>query len=544
MKKLFLLSILVCFTFIKSSFAYGQTRWHTTKLYNRWGYCQLESSKLKVTVNGFYLDVEEEAVIKTVGTVYHEEDRKTLEILGEFSLTPGSVVRSLLLWNGEDILKAKLMDKDKADSTMDDIVNNTARDPMLVKYEGNSRYSYRIYPVEIGHSRKLRMRYSIPLKTLNGSFKFNVTPAFTRGCTTTPSHIPVTFVKGENDTTHYKLEQKAGKKSMQFNVTYMVPTEDFIPTGEYVYVSSSGTYVYKEDPGVSIIPDSTITGKAFTCKIDSSNSKGCYTAIYSKTPDTLKAMIEHAVIPRYTIEAKVMTDNNGYMTTLPEESAFSILMKSQNPWDQNIHWYVYDNDGNVLINYVEKFGGTVDTTDTSRVLTKENSSDLPIMWAGNYSLVEGLGDLGGVYGFVDSKMSLLALERDTLTTEIADQYRYDGVPLLLPEEILSDLTNIHIPSENIIIETTDIKLSMKEAIKNVIMSIVKGNILQINIADLNIKNMNIGIYDMKGRLVASYKDLKVSNKTVDIKLPGTVKGMFIVKVKSGNINFARKLIRK
>lgn len=543
MKRIPIVSILIVLSLLQLTFA--RTQWHTTKLYNRWGYCQLESSKLNITVNGFYLDIEEEAVIKTVGDVYYEEDRKTLEIIGNFKLAPGSIVRSLLLWNGDDILKAKLLDKNKADSTMNDIVNNTAKDPMLVKYEGNNNYSFRIYPVEIGYSRKLRMRYSIPLKTINGGFRFNVTPAFAYGCDYNPSTIPVTFTKADGDTTQYKLEQRYNKKSIQFNVTYLIPTEDFVPTGSYTYVSSAGTYVYKEDPAVSILPDSTINGKAFSCKIDSTEKEGCYTAIYSKTPDSLKAMIEKAVIPKYSIEAKIMSDNNGYITTLPENGAYTIYMKSQTPWDQNIYWYVYDNDGNELMNYVEKFGITSDSVDTSRIISNEDSnSDLPLIWAGNYTLVEGLGDLGGAFGFVDSKMSLLALERDTLPDSLVDQYKYDGVPLLLPEEILADLTDIYIPSENIIIESTDLQIAVKDAIKNVMMNIMSGNILKIDITGLNLKEMNIGIYDMRGRLIKSFINQRVNGHSIELKLPSSVKGMFIVKVKSGNVNFARKLIRK
>lgn len=540
MKKLFLTALIISITFVQSGYSYisNSTRWNTTKGYNRYGNCQLESNSIKVKIRGCSIDVEEEAVIKTIGNV-PAGDPNTLEITGTFVLSEGAVVRSLLLWNGDDILKAKLLDKKKADDLMDSIVNNTAVDPALIRYEGDNCYSFRIYPVAINNSRKVRILYTIPLKANSGQFKYEFRPAFTMGCSSVPSQIPIKFENSCGDSTRYKLNQNSAIKNLQFGVTYLIPYEDIASSAsfiKYIYgIGNSTKYCYRINKPISIESDTTIFEKSFTSFIDTSETKGHYSAIFSKTPDSLKAIIKHAVIPNYTLEAKILTSDNGYITALPENGIFSIYLKSNAEWDKNVYWTVYSSTGDPLINYTQSFN-----TDTSR----DNNNDLPMLWGGQYSLVEGQGDLGAAFGFVDSKMSLLALERDTLTKDIAVLYKNSGVPLLLPEDIIADLTNVHIPSENIIIEATDIKLSMKEAIKNILMQITQNNMLKINLGTLDLQNLNIGIYDMRGRLIKSFKDLRVDNHSISLKLPHSADGMFIVRVNAGDVNFTRKLIVK
>ena len=68
--------------------------------------CRVQSEKITVTVHPFFADVEEEVVIQTIGNLYNG-DSKSLEIFGEFDLTEGSALRSMLLWNGDIILKGE-----------------------------------------------------------------------------------------------------------------------------------------------------------------------------------------------------------------------------------------------------------------------------------------------------------------------------------------------------------------------------------------------------------------------------------------------------
>ena len=95
-------------------------------------------------------------------------------------------------------------------------------------------------------------------------------------------------------------------------------------------------------------------------------------------------------------------------------------MKSTTPWDSVITWTCYNNStGAVIFAYKQKIS-----------CISDSNSLVPLIWAAKYSLKEGTNALGALYGFVDSKMSLLALESDTLDRTIALQYKDSGVPAL------------------------------------------------------------------------------------------------------------------
>jgi len=67
---------------------------------------------------------------------------------------------------------------------------------------------------------------------------------------------------------------------------------------------------------------------------------------------------------------------------------------------------------------------------------------LPLIWGAKYSLVEGTGNLGALFGFVDQNMSLLALEKDTLSaTDAALWQQKESV--LKPSEI--KINNADVP---------------------------------------------------------------------------------------------------
>ena len=85
---------------------------------NAWpsnGSCNLKQGSITVTLHKFYADVEEEATIAPTGTCDYG-DPQSLEITGTFTLSEGSALRSMLLWNGTQMLKAKLRETAKADN--------------------------------------------------------------------------------------------------------------------------------------------------------------------------------------------------------------------------------------------------------------------------------------------------------------------------------------------------------------------------------------------------------------------------------------------
>ncbi|MBD3317261.1 MAG: hypothetical protein GF344_15855 [Chitinivibrionales bacterium] len=109
-------------------------------------------------------------MIATRGNVW-SGDQSTLEIFGEFEMSPGTAIRSMLLWQGNTILKAKLKDRTAADSAYEEVVDRrrtqiVPRDPALIESLGGNRYRFKIYPVALARSRKIRILYTVPLRPL------------------------------------------------------------------------------------------------------------------------------------------------------------------------------------------------------------------------------------------------------------------------------------------------------------------------------------------------------------------------------------------
>lgn len=519
---------LILLSMIVTNPIYSYTKWQTTKNSLQTGHCQLESNKIKVTVHTYHLDIEEEAVISTRGNV-NWGDPNTLEISGEFKLTPGATMRSLLLWNGDKILKAKLLDRELADSIMDSIVNKTYKDPALIKYEGGNRYSFRIYPVSINNSRKVRVLYTVPLRSNKGRLKLEFLPAFTLGCQQVPTQIPVEFAPADTTPTTYIFQHGETIKSLQFGATYLIPFNHFHQGTDY--------YIYNPRPEpLAIIPDTTCNmNKAYAYTLEKTQAVGCYTALFATVPDTLKALINEFQLVKYTLEAKIQTTDNSYIRDVPVNSSFSIYIKSKSHWDGMIYWNVYDENGISKITHTQTFQTDIDPV---------KNVILPLLWGAKYSLVEGLGNMGGVFGFVDNKMSLLALERDTLSATETALYWEKGVPLLLPEEIFADTANLAIPKENIIIDITGSKSMTKDVLNHIAILIKPDNKIIIQLGDVNLKTLDVSIYDLKGKLIKQYKNMKVRDSKVQVNLPATMKGIFIMCITSDSMQVSKKLVLK
>jgi hypothetical protein len=455
-------------------------------------------------------------------------DPSTLEIKGVFKLTPGAIVRSLLLWNGTKILKAKLLDKDKADSIINQIVNYTYRDPALIKYQGNNSYLYRIYPVAINNMRKVRLLYTIPLQSQKGILHSEIRSAFTLGAQAVPTQIPVEFVNTESPSPRYILQHKNVKKSIQFGATYLIPFSDF-------YEGENYNWRYPTPLPLMITPDTQSSNKAYTYTIESGKAAGNYSALFSSVPNSLKKLIEESLLYDYTLEVKIQTSDNSFVTDVPINASFGIYLKSKNTWDGKLYWKVYDNNGSEIISYIQQLLLNTDP---------ETNSVLPLLWAGRYSLIEGLGNLGGIFGFVDNKMSLLALERDTLKAAEAALYTEKGVPRLLPQEIFADSAKISIPKENILIDISGIAGASLDALSRMHIVIGPKNLVTVTFAAALHSAATVTLYDLKGRILFTFKDIKVAGNRFQVALPAALKGIYLMRIAADSKSYSSKIVLK
>lgn len=519
-----MLSIMMILLF--NAFVYSSpTLWQTTHLNGAFshtrGDCKLESSNIKITVHPLYIDVEEEAVISTFGNIWNGADSLTLEIAGTFFLSPGSVIRSMLLWNGDKILKAKLKDRTAADSAYEKVVQRdeavyVPRDPALIEYLGDNQYLFKIYPVAINKSRRIRILYSVPLTCSDDKVIFKVRTAFHKGTDRYLKSIPVEFVKSPSSTGNYKTVSNSGLKPIQFGLTYLFPINEL-----------------RSD--IDILIDSMKWCHAYSYKIDSGSASGYYSATIASMPDTLNKLITESAIYRYNFESVISIGGKKYVTTLPSTGVFNIFTKSTLPWDGIISWFLYDQDGNTIIKYDQKM--EIDTT-------LPECQMIPLLWGAKYSLVEKSGNLGGLYGFVDNRMSLLALERDTVSASIAAQFAESGVPQLLPDEIIVDPLKIEpSPKENIIIQYTGIMVKPAH-LERYMLRLLSDHNLLVLLGEKANKSIKLEVYDLSGKLVYSLKNINAKGKSVKVKIPNNLKGAFIVKLISGSHSQQHRIILK
>lgn len=360
-----------------SALAFSQIQWQTTHNGSDRGLCALEVNKITITVHPYHINVEEEAVIGTRGSVWSGDDQ-SLEIFGTFRLTEGAALRSMLLWNGDEILKARLKDRAMADSSYEEVVDRDNPDPViidpaLIEYLGNNRYEFKIYPVAIGRSRKLRILYTIPLQVTSENMAFTVKTAFAAAAqfNSELSQVPITIKHADSAFKTYYLEYGDARKIIRSelsNITYLIPYDDL-----------GGTRNYHWKP-IRLVPD-RIWGDAYTYHCVSEKSPGYYTAIFSHVPDTVQQSFNEG--PQKLVEALVRVDVKTYSGDFQTDSLFSAYIKSTAPWDSTIQWTAYDDRGDVALEYAQQI--IPDTT---------GNEELSLIWASKYSLDRDQEPLG------------------------------------------------------------------------------------------------------------------------------------------------------
>lgn len=99
-----------------------------------------------------------------------------------FPIPEGATIRDFAMYDGENKMDAKLMEKDEATSTYEAIVRQR-RDPALLTYVGRSALRVRLFPIAPNSERRVTMKLAIVLPREGGNQKF--------GWTLAGPHLPV-----------------------------------------------------------------------------------------------------------------------------------------------------------------------------------------------------------------------------------------------------------------------------------------------------------------------------------------------------------------
>ena len=528
------LPFFVLLVMLLSGFGYGQStcRWQTTRLQYQQGGCRLVAGHLKVIINPLSVDVEEEVEIAPTGMM-SGGDSSTLEITGRVTLSPGTAVRSLLLWNGNTLLKARLKDRTVADNEYEEVVDRqrpvvVARDPMIIEYLGNNQYQYRIYPVAFNASRKLRILYTVPMTPSSQQLSFRITPAFICAPQNIgPENIPVEFQFNSSQQSHYVFEMNGKKRDVQTGSVYMIP---------YLQLFEQQNY-WNPKTGVPIclIGDTVTSPFALSSTVSSGNKKGRYLALFAPLPDSIRNLIGGEYIGNVTVEAIITAGGKKYIVEVTDKKLIATYIKTSSEWNQEIGWNVYDYTGEKIFDVIQ----TVPVEDMAA-----DDGLLPFVWGAKYSLLEETEDLGAIFGFVDRKMSLLVLEGDSIPADEAKEYKNSGVPILTDDEIIVGKDGApELPDDNILFEYgTSVRAAPSDHTKTVSIALLPNGMLRIISDKLHAgKHFALYLFSLNGRVVYKTTGTISELQTLSLLPPQNLRGTYLLDLRSDGHRIRQKV---
>jgi hypothetical protein len=277
--------------------AAADVRWQTTHTtipgagFNS-GSCGLESSSLRVSVHPAYLDVEEDAEISALGTVDAINDGKSLELTGTFTMPPGAAIIGALLWEGDKVLQGKLLDRRTADSLYENLVDRNStppvrpRDPLILTLTDKDTYQFKIYPVSIGHSRRIRLRYQLPPVLGADGVEMHLRAALAPLFAGAGTQVSVTF-QGSGDVDKAVLLTKQDLRTqMTLPRTRLMTVDELTPTGGW---DPYGGWILK--PATRILPVDPLRQVALKTSFADGQMAGHYLNLYAGvTEDVLRGL--------------------------------------------------------------------------------------------------------------------------------------------------------------------------------------------------------------------------------------------------------------
>jgi hypothetical protein len=408
----------VAFGFVEG---FAQVTWRTTHTTNgtmNTGSTTLEASSMRVKVFPSHVDVEEDVTIRVSGTVSAANDANTLEIVANFTLPLGSAITGALLWDGDRLLQAKLLDRFKADSIYEDLVDRDSLppprpiDPIILERTAANSYRMKVYPVTLNGMRRMRLRYQLPPRLGVEGFETRLQAALIPFYTPTTTSFPVT------------IENGGGMPSVAF-VESGLPRELTLPRTIFIPRSSltaaSATHATNS---TRILPVNRLYQLQARTSFDTGSFMGHYLSLFA----TVEGLGNFPDLSTRSVVARVRNSQRAYDLTMwcspsGDSLACSNLQfygKSITPWQDTVVLEAYSIQGTLL--------GTIKNVPT--LVSNMSDSSLMRIWAASTSPFSEKQEppLGPTYGFVDQWASLLALERDSLSPALKAAYADTGVP--------------------------------------------------------------------------------------------------------------------
>lgn len=120
----------------------------------------IEEALLTVRPKGLFMEYGLYLTFSARGTNWTSVN-DTLEIVLNFDLPQDAIIHDSWLWIGQDIIKAKIMDKWTASTIYENIVKRR-RDPSILLKHSATQYELRIFPMAGNQTRKVKITYLMP----------------------------------------------------------------------------------------------------------------------------------------------------------------------------------------------------------------------------------------------------------------------------------------------------------------------------------------------------------------------------------------------
>jgi hypothetical protein len=140
-------------------------------------------------------------------------------------------------------------------------------------------------------------------------------------------------------------------------------------------------------------------------------------------------------------------------------------------------------------------------------------------------------------------MSLLALEKDSLSAAQALQWAKSGVPPLLPEEIMLKTSQLpSTPDEYVMFEIgTGIKAAYKNLSASFTVLFKANRMISLRFNGLITGQIKVALFDMAGRTVETWNDVQITGGTSELRLPQKAFGCMVLKVIAGKEVIQKKI---
>lgn len=149
----------------------------------------IEEASITIRPKGLYMEYGLYLTFSSRGSDWTQKE-DTVEVTLNFNLPENAIVYDSWLWIGNDIIKAKLMDKWTASIIYENIVKRR-RDPSILMKKSATHYELRVFPMAGNQTRKVKITYLMPTTWNKSQVMASLPTDILRSSAFMPSHFPV-----------------------------------------------------------------------------------------------------------------------------------------------------------------------------------------------------------------------------------------------------------------------------------------------------------------------------------------------------------------